>query len=49
MPKYKVDIQNHPATVKKIEVDIKERIKSIIKPIDHTFSLSNYEYILKDF
>ena len=45
LPKTRITVSNLAEAKAKIKVDIRERIKNYIKPIDHSFAIENYNYI----
>ena len=47
MPKYQMKVNDMSLAINQIKVDIKERLSSFFQETDHTFSLENYDYILK--
>jgi hypothetical protein len=47
MPKYQFKVQDIENVVSQIKTDIRDRLQSYFTETDHTFSLQNYEYVLK--
>lgn len=47
MPKYQLRLDDPSLAMNQIKVDIRERLNSFFLETDHSFALTNYEYVTK--